>query len=75
VPANSLAVRRDLDPALKIKLRNLLLEMDYTEEGKAILREFGAKKFIATSEKDYDPVFIYADKVKLDLKKYNYWND
>jgi len=75
VPANSLAVRKDLDPALKIKLRNLLLEMDRTEEGKEILREFGAKKFIETTEKDYDPVFVYADKVKLDLKKYNYWND
>ena len=75
VPANSLAVRKDLDTALKIKLRNLLLEMHNSEEGKAILSEFGAKKFIATTEKDYDPVFIYADKVKLDLKKYNYWND
>jgi phosphonate transport system substrate-binding protein len=75
VPANSLAVREDLDPALKTKLRNLLLEMDHTEEGKTILRNFGAKKFIETTEKDYEPVFVYADKVKLDLKKYNYWND
>ena len=75
VPANSLGVRKDLDTALKIKLRNLLLEMDQVEEGKRILRDFGAKKFIETSVTDYDPVFIYADRVKLDLKKYNYWND
>lgn len=75
VPANTLAVRKDLDAALKIKLRNILLEMDHDEKGKEILREFEARKFIETTEKDYEPVFIYADKVKLDLKKYDYRND
>jgi phosphonate transport system substrate-binding protein len=75
VPANSLAVRSDLDPALKLKLKNILLEMDQTKEGKDILLRFGAKKFIETTVKDYDPVFQYANNVKLDLRKYNYWND
>jgi phosphonate transport system substrate-binding protein len=75
VPANSLAVRSDLDPALKLKLKNILLEMDQTKEGKDILLQFGAKKFIETTVKDYDPVFQYANNVKLDLRKYNYWND
>jgi hypothetical protein len=34
----------------------------------------GGKRFIATTEKDYDPVFTYAVKVKLDLNKYDYRN-
>ena len=75
VPANSFAVRKDLDPALKIKMRNILLEMHFDEKGKEILRNFGAKKFIETKVDDYEPVFAYANRVKLDLKKYNYWND
>ena len=75
VPANSLAVRHDIAPALKVKLRNILLEMDHNKEGKEVLSKFGAQKFIETTEKDYAPVFLYAEKVKLDLKRYNYWND
>jgi phosphonate transport system substrate-binding protein len=74
VPANALAVRKDLDSAVKIKLKNILLQMDQTEQGRQVLQEFGAKKFIVTTEKDYDPVFNYADHVKLDLHKYDYRN-
>ena len=74
VPANGLAVRKDLDDSLKIKLRNILLQMDHDEQGRGILHEFGAKSFIETSEKDYEPVFAYAKAISLDLRKYDYRN-
>jgi phosphonate transport system substrate-binding protein len=74
VPANGLAVRKDLDDSLKIQLRNILLQMDHDEQGRGILHEFGAKSFIETSEKDYEPVFAYANAISLDLRKYDYRN-
>ena len=75
VPANALAVRKDLDNSLKKQLRIILLQMDQDEQGRRILHEFGAKRFIETTEKNYEPVFSYAAKVSLDLKRYDYWND
>ena len=74
VPANALAVRKNIDSSLKTKLKDTLLQMDQDEEGRQILLKFGAKKFIETTVRDYDPVFIYADDVRLDLQKYNYRN-
>jgi phosphonate transport system substrate-binding protein len=74
VPANALAVRKDLDNSLKIKLKNILLQMVQDERGRKILAEFGAHKFIATTIKDYDPVFAYAEHIGLDLSKYDYRN-
>ncbi|KPK23906.1 MAG: hypothetical protein AMJ61_14760 [Desulfobacterales bacterium SG8_35_2] len=74
VPANGLSVRKDLDNSLKIKLKNILLQMNQEKEGRQILQDFGAKEFIATTEKDYEPVFIYAEAVRLDLQKYDYRN-
>lgn len=75
VPSNTLAVKSDLDNSLKLRLQNILLQMDQDKQGKAILHDFGAKKFIATTPKDYEPVFIYADEVKLNIRKYTYNNN
>ena len=75
VPANALAVKKNLDSSLKIKLKNILLQMDQDRWGRKILAEFGAQKFIETTVKDYNPVFFYAEKIELDLIKYNYKND
>ena len=74
VPANALVVRRGLNNFLKIKLKNILLQMDQDEHGRQILDEFGARKFVETTTKDYDPVFSYAEKIRLDLGKYDYKN-
>lgn len=74
VPANALAVRRGMSNSFKIKLRNILLQMDQDEQGRRILDEFGARKFVTTTPKDYDPVFTYADDIRLDLSKYDYKN-
>jgi len=75
VPANALAVRKDLDNSLKIKLQNILLQMEQDTQGRDVLLNFGARKFIQTTPNDYEPVFTYAEKVRLDLTKYNYSND
>jgi len=75
VPANALAVRKDLDNSLKIKLQKILLQMDQDKQGRDVLLNFGAKKFIQTTPNDYEPVFTYAEKIRLDLTKYNYSND
>jgi len=75
VPANALAVKKGLDSSLKIKLKNILLQMDQDKWGRKILAEFGAHKFIETTVKNYNPVFSYAEKIELDLSKYNFKND
>jgi len=75
VPANTLAVRHDLDPALKSVIKSSLLAMNQTEEGRRALAQFGAPRFVETVEQDYAPVFEYAKHIGLDLTTYDYLND
>lgn len=74
VPANGLCVRKDLDDRLKTNLKETLLNMDRDEEGREVLKEFGAVRFVATSEAEYAPVFEYAAQIGLDLATYDYMN-
>jgi len=57
VPSNGLAVRKDLNPAIKLLLKTLLLTMYENPEGREALENFGAKKFIETSDDDYIPLY------------------
>lgn len=75
VPANGLAVRRDLGAQLKSKLKQTLLDMDQDPDGRVVLENFGAVRFIDTTVKDYDPVFQFADHIGLALTDYDYMND
>ncbi|MCX5877272.1 MAG: phosphate/phosphite/phosphonate ABC transporter substrate-binding protein [Deltaproteobacteria bacterium] len=75
VPANTLAVRHDLDPALKNIIKSSLLSMDQNEEGRRALAQFGAQRFLATGVEDYAPVIEYAEHIGLDLATYDYVND
>jgi phosphonate transport system substrate-binding protein len=75
VPANTLAVRPDLDPALKSALRDGLLSMHENPEGRRALVQFGARRFIATGPRDYTPVIEYAEHIGLDLATYDYINN
>ena len=75
VPENGLCVREDLGTSLKTKVKETLLNMDHDEEGRETLREFGARRFVATIEEDYAVVFEFAAKIGLDLKTYDYLND
>ncbi len=75
VPSNGLAMRKNIAADIKQKLKKVLLEMDGDQEGKEVLKEFGAIKFIETTENDYAPVFDLARKAGIDLKNYNYKNE
>ena len=75
VPENALAVRRDLDEALKQGIKAALLTMDEEAEGRTVLKTFGAQRFIETTDKDYAPVIEYAREIGLNLSTYDYLND
>jgi phosphonate transport system substrate-binding protein len=60
VPENSLAVRKDLDASVKEKLKTALLNMHTDPEGARILKEFGAQRFIETTDSDFGPLYEYA---------------
>lgn len=75
VPENGLALRRDIDPSLRDRLKETLLRMHLDPDGKKVLEAFGAQKFIETLDRDYDPVRRYAIHVHLDLSTYDYAND
>ena len=72
MPSNCLAVSKDLGLVLKVRLKVLLLTLDETEEGKNILSHFGAKKFIVTTDDDYQSLYSMIDALKIDLTKYPY---
>lgn len=75
VPENGLAVRRDLDGSLKKKIKEALLNMHNTSDGRKVLQKFGAQRFIETTMHDYKPVFKYAEEINLKLSTYDYMNE
>lgn len=75
VPENALAVRKDLDVSLKERLKEALLAMHEDPEGQRLLQEFGARRFIETFDRDYEPVYAYVKQAGLDLATYDYIND
>jgi phosphonate transport system substrate-binding protein len=75
VPENGLAVRNNLDPTLKKKLKETLLDMHNNPFGKNILINFGAKNFIETTDSDYEGVYKYVELTGLNLETYDYIND
>jgi phosphonate transport system substrate-binding protein len=72
VPSNCFAVRKDLSPALKLRLKGLLLNLDKTEEGQKILADFGATKFIPTVNEEYHSLYQMIDQLDIDLATYPY---
>ena len=75
VPSNGFAVREDLERSLKSKLRKVLLNMHEDPEGREALKQLGARRFIKTSDKDYEPVYSFVREIGLDLNKYDYMNN
>jgi phosphonate transport system substrate-binding protein len=72
VPQNCLAVRKGIDPELKNALKQALLDMDKSSEGKEVLRQFGARAFIDTRDNDYAYLYKLCSQVGIDLKTYRY---
>jgi phosphonate transport system substrate-binding protein len=75
VPENGLAVRKSLDDSLKRRLKEALLHMHDDPIGKKILKSFGARRFIETTDVDYEPVYNYARETNLNLTTYDYMNE
>ncbi|NNG46260.1 MAG: phosphate/phosphite/phosphonate ABC transporter substrate-binding protein [Deltaproteobacteria bacterium] len=75
VPENGLALTRDLDDSLKKGFKEALLGIHDDSMGKEILQQFGAIRFIETTEEDYRAVYEYARHIGLDLATYDYIND
>ena len=75
VPENGLALRQDIDEAVKRKLTEVLLNMHDDPEGRSVLESFGVRKFIATSDADYQPVYRYEREIGLNLATYDYRNE
>ncbi|MBI4844136.1 MAG: phosphate/phosphite/phosphonate ABC transporter substrate-binding protein [Nitrospirae bacterium] len=74
VPSNGLGLRKDLNPAIKSKLKAAFLGMSKDPDGKKVLEEFGALEFIETNINDYQPVFDLTEKAHINLNTYNYNN-
>ncbi|MDY0213034.1 MAG: phosphate/phosphite/phosphonate ABC transporter substrate-binding protein [Desulfuromonadaceae bacterium] len=74
VPANSLAMLKDIPEDLKQGLLEELLTMHQNSEGREILKGLGIECFIRTSVEDYQPVLDYAASIGLDLSNYKYSN-
>ncbi len=75
VPENALALRNNLDAPLREKFKAALLDMDKDPSGIKVLQIFGAKRFIETTEADYQPIYRTTQEIQLDLSTYDYRND
>ena len=74
-PENALAIRSDLDPDIKHRLKEILLHMHEDPRGQAILKQFGARLFIETSDADFAPLMAYVRALGLDLSTYDDRNE
>jgi phosphonate transport system substrate-binding protein len=74
VPSNGLLVRNGLPDTIKNKLKSMLLGLHDDPDGKVVLMQFGALKFIETTARDYQPVFEMAKKSGIDIMSYDYNN-
>ncbi len=70
VPQNGLGVRADLPAELREQLREALVDMERSEEGKRALRRFQAQRFIPTTLADYEPVVAMARSAGIDLAQW-----
>ena len=75
VPENGLAVRKDLDHALKVRIKQVLLTMHTDPDGINVLKKFGARGFIETTDRDYINVLQYIQQIGLDLSTYKNGSD
>ncbi|SHJ27068.1 phosphonate transport system substrate-binding protein [Malonomonas rubra DSM 5091] len=74
VPANGLALNKDIPQEVKQAFLEKLLTMHQSCEGRKVLAELQIDRFISTTVNDYQPVLDYAAKIGLDLSRYEYSN-
>jgi phosphonate transport system substrate-binding protein len=71
VPDNCLVVRNTLDKAIKAQVKKILLNLHLDPDADPILRDFGAKRFVETSDHDYADLYRYLQDLGIDLSTYN----
>jgi len=72
VPSNGLAVRKDLNPAMKLRLKTLLLGLHETDEGRKVLKNFEAIRFVETTDDDYEVLYNMVKELGIDLAHYSF---
>jgi phosphonate transport system substrate-binding protein len=75
VPQNGLAFRKDLDINVRDSIKSELLTMHNDPEGSSLLEKFGARRFVETTDDDYQAVYKYIHEIGLKLKTYEYLNE
>jgi len=75
VPANGLAMHKDIPEGLKQRLLEKLLTMHQSSKGRSILDGLRIERFINTTAEDYQPVLEYAKSIGLELSDYQYQNN
>ncbi|MDP2911667.1 MAG: phosphate/phosphite/phosphonate ABC transporter substrate-binding protein [Candidatus Omnitrophota bacterium] len=73
VPSNALCVSKDLDPILKNKLKDALLNLHKEVEAVSVLESMGADKFIETKDSDYQHLYDTINALGIDLNTYPYY--
>jgi len=75
VPENALALRSDIGVPVRDRLKDELLKMNQDPDGKKVLEQFGAQRFIETRNEEYDVIVKYVGDLHLNLSTYDYKND
>jgi len=73
VPSNAFCVRKDLEPGLKKKLKNILLNLQNDQKAGSVLASLGATRFIETGDKDYSNLYETIKALDIDLDTYPYY--
>lgn len=69
IPADNIAVRKDLDPKLVGQIKKLFLSMSETPEGRKRIRDiYQVDGFVDAKPSDYEPIREAFDKVGLTIK-------
>ena len=75
IPASALAMKKDFDASLRQTFKTILLKMHQDPKGLKVLEGFGAKRFIETTDADYQPLYREAREIKLDFATYDVRDD
>ncbi len=73
VPSNALCVSKDLEPSLKNKLKDILVNLDNDPAALPVLESLDADKFIETKDEDYRYLYAVIKELGIDLNIYPYY--
>lgn len=73
VPTNALCVSKNFDPALKNKLKDILLNLENDREAKPVLEALKATKFVETRDHDYHHLYKMIKALEIVLDTYPYY--